>query len=235
MTMPSTADSGSRAVVISVLAERVADRRLLHPTRVAVDGITASGKSTLARELTDAITSLGRPAIQLSMDGFHHPRARRHSQGRESAIGYREDAYDLNALAREVLIPLGPGGNRRYRSSIIDLPSDQPTNEPQQTAPANTVLIVDGTFLQSPELLEHWDERIWVNTTFPVARNRGSVRDAQTLGGQSNAERLFDVRYHEACRLYVDAAQPAGRATAVFENDDLNRPTVRFWSSDSRA
>jgi uridine kinase len=93
------------------------------------------------------------------------------------------------------------------------------------------VLIVDGTFLQSPELIEHWDERIWVNTSFRVARDRGSVRDAQMLGGQRNAERLFDLRYHEACRLYVDAVRPADRATAVFENDDLNQPIVRFCRS----
>ena len=56
--------------------------------------------------------------------------ARRHRQGRESAIGYYEDAYDFGALARELLEPLGPAGNRRYRTSVIDLGTDTATAEP---------------------------------------------------------------------------------------------------------
>jgi hypothetical protein len=81
-----------RGQAIARLARWVADRRLGHPIRVAIDGVTASGKTTVARELATAVSELGRPVIQVSMDGFHHPRARRHRQGRESALGYYEDA-----------------------------------------------------------------------------------------------------------------------------------------------
>jgi uridine kinase len=217
-----------RAAVVSRVAERLARRCLTHPTRVAVDGVTASGKSTLARELTSAVEALARPVIHLSMDGFHHPRARRHRQGRDSAIGYSEDAYDLAALAREVLIPLGPGGDRRYRPSIIDLATDTPTDERLLIAPADAILIVDGTFLQRPELLGHWDERVWVETSFSLARRRGTARDAASLGGQEQTERLFDARYHAACRLYVNAVHPAERATVIVENNDLTNPGLEL-------
>jgi uridine kinase len=54
------------------LAQRIADRDLGHPVRVATAGITASGKSTLARDLTDAVGERGRPVIHVSMGGFHH-------------------------------------------------------------------------------------------------------------------------------------------------------------------
>jgi hypothetical protein len=47
-----------------------------------------------------------------------------------SATGYYEDAYDFAAFAQHVLIPLGAGGNRRYRVRIIDLASDEPRDEP---------------------------------------------------------------------------------------------------------
>ncbi len=36
-----------------------------HPLRVAVDGITAAGKTTLARSLAAAVRESGRPAIHL--------------------------------------------------------------------------------------------------------------------------------------------------------------------------
>src|SRR3712207_3904533 len=91
-------------VVVRLLADHPGDR----PQRIAVDGITAAGKTTWARELTDAVRALGRPALHLSTDDFHHPRARRYRQGRASAAGYYADAYDLTAVAEQVLRPLGP-------------------------------------------------------------------------------------------------------------------------------
>ena len=69
--MTGPADTLPRGQAVARLAQWIAGRRLGHPTRVAVDGVTASGKSTLARELASAVSELGRPVIQVSMDGFH--------------------------------------------------------------------------------------------------------------------------------------------------------------------
>jgi uridine kinase len=214
------------------LAHRIADRRLGHPTRVAVDGVTASGKSTLARELAAAVSQLGRPVIHVSMDGFHHPRARRHHQGRESASGYYEDAYDFAALARELLKPLGPTGDRQYRTSVINLGTDTATAEPAQTAPQDAVLVVDGTFLQRPEIRDLWDERVWVNTPLQIACQRGIDRDADLLGGSAAAERLFAKRYHAAAQIYIDAVAPAQRATVVFGNQDREHAQLQFAAAN---
>jgi uridine kinase len=217
-----------RRQAVARLAQWIADRRLRHPMRVAIDGVTASGKSTLARELAAAVAELGRPVIHVSMDGFHHPRARRHRQGRESASGYYEDAYDLAALARELLEPLGPGGDRQYRTSVIDLAADIATAEPVRSAPEHAVLLVDGTFLQRPEIRDLWDERVWVDTPLQIARQRGVDRDADLLGGTEAAERLFVKRYHAAAQIYIDAVTPAQRATVVFENEHPGRARVHF-------
>jgi hypothetical protein len=126
--------------VISQVAAVVCDVDPGHPTRVAIDGATASGKSTFARELTAAVSALGRPAIHLTMDGFHHHREHRYRRGRLSADGYYDDAYDFAALAELVLIPLGPGGNRRYRTRVIDLASDAEIGEAPVEAPADAVV-----------------------------------------------------------------------------------------------
>jgi uridine kinase len=212
-----------RPQAVALLARRITAIRLGHPTRVAVDGVTASGKSTLARELAQAVSELGQPVLHVSMDGFHHPRARRHRQGRESARGYYEDAYDVVALARELLEPLGPAGNRRYRTSVIDLATDSATEEPARAAPDDAVLVVDGTFLQRPEIRDLWDDRIWVDTPLPIARQRGVERDADLLGGREAAERLFAKRYHAAAQIYIDAVAPAECATVVFRNERPDR------------
>ncbi len=220
-------ETSTRALVISHVAAVVCDGDPGHPTRVAIDGVTASGKSTFARELTAAVSELGRPAIHLTMDGFHHHREHRYRRGRLSADGYYEDAYDFAALAELVLIPLGPGGDRRYRTRVIDLASDAEIGEAPVEAPADAVVIVDGSFLQRPELAGLWDHRILIETDLAVARHRGTVRDARQLGGLAKAEHVYDARYHAAARRYLAAVDPAARATLIVENTDLEHPRLR--------
>ncbi|MDX8030211.1 gamma-glutamylcyclotransferase [Lentzea sp. BCCO 10_0856] len=210
--------------VLGRIADHLAQQRPGHPLRVAVDGITASGKTTLARELTAALAERGRTAAHLSMDGFHNPRVVRHRLGRDSADGYYADAYDFASFERLVLEPLGPGGDRKYRQRIIDLRSDAPIDEPPVEAPEDLVLVVDGSFLQR-ELT--WDEVVFVDTPFEVARERGTRRDTELLGGLEQAKRAFDQRYHAASRRYLDEVGPAVRATIVLGNADLADPVLR--------
>ncbi|WP_327722016.1 hypothetical protein OG381_46455 [Streptomyces sp. NBC_00490] len=227
-------DQPTRDQVIGRIADHLTAQDPGHPLRVAVDGITAAGKTTLARALASAVAGRGRPAIHLSMDGFHHPRAHRHRQGRDSAAGYYEDAYDFPTFARTVLIPMGPGGDRRYLGRIIDLASDRRIDEPPVTAPAEAVLIVDGSFLQHSELAHLWDEVVFADTSFLVARRRGTTRDAALFGGLEQAEKAFDNRYHAACRQYLTEVDPATRASIVIGNDDIDHPELRRIGDLSR-
>ncbi|WP_072806289.1 hypothetical protein [Rhodococcoides yunnanense] len=223
-----------RADAVELVAEHIDGVRPGHPVRVAVDGITASGKTTLAHDLNDALTRLGRTTIRLSMDGFHNPRAIRYRQGRSSARGYYEDAYDFTALALGVLLPLGRGGSLGYRRAVIDLASDTAVDEPDVAAPSTAVLIVDGTFLQKPSVADLWDVRIFVDTSFDVARRRGVARDAEMFGGTEKADTAFRERYHAASQMYVEDVDPAVRADIVFVNDDIEHPSVRVRSEPIR-
>lgn len=216
-----------RAEIIAQIAAIVCYDDPGHPVRAAIDGVPAAGKTTLAAELATAVAQAGRPAIQLSTDGYHHPRARRYRQGRLSALGYYQDAYDFPALVRYVLAPLGPAGDRRYRERIIDLATDEPDEDAWREAAPNAVLVVDGTFLLRPELLPYWEHRIFVHTSLTVARARGLARDEAQLGGRVPAEEAYEQRYHAAARHYLDTVRPAGHATMIVDNDDLAHPRLR--------
>jgi uridine kinase len=216
-----------RERVIEAVATIICSTELGHPVRTAIDGVTASGKSTFAAELSTAVAAIGRPSIHLTMDGFHHPRARRYRSGRRSAAGYYDDAYDFTALAEQVLMPLGPGGDRRYRPRIIDLASDQPVDEAPRHAPDDAVLIIDGSFLQRPEIVDLWDHRVYLDTRLGVARRRGTHRDAAQLGGLANAGAIYDARYHAAARCYIATVDPIHHATIVIDNNDLANPQLK--------
>jgi uridine kinase len=173
-----------------------------------------------------AVQVLGYPARHLSTDDFHHPRTRRHRQGRESARGYYEDAYDLEALADLVLRPLGPGGSRWIRPRFHDLEADALLRVQPELVSAETVIIVDGTFLQRRQLEGLWDEMIFVQTDQRVARERASRRDAALFGSAEAVQRTYTLRYHAACDLYLTEADPTGRAGIVINNNDLEHPVL---------
>ena len=192
-----------------------------------MDGITAAGKTTWADELAAAVRTRGCPALHLSTDDFHFPRARRHRQGRTSAAGYCADAYDFAAVAEQVLRPLGPGGDRCVRPRIHDLESDQGIEIEPIAIPVEAVVIIDGTFLQRGELDGLWDEVIYVDTEPRTARSRAARRDAALFGGAVAVEQIYRTRYHAACAIYAEEAEPVRRAGILLDNNDLDHPVLR--------
>lgn len=201
---------------VAGLAEQIADTHLSHPMRVAVDGITAAGKTTFADGLCSAVQSLGRSAIRLSTDDFHHVAAVRHRDP-DRAHGYYRDAYDFDTFRRVVLDPLGPGGDRHYRPRSHDLDTDAVLDEPPLTLTRDAVVVVDGSFLQSAPLAGGWDVVVWLDTSFAVALERGVRRDADRLGGVDAARAAFADRYHAANRLYLDEVDPRASATIIVD------------------
>jgi uridine kinase len=204
--------------VVIDLATRLAATRVDHPLRVAIDGVTAAGKSTFAHALTGAVNDAGRPAVHLSTDDYHHQRARRRRHP-DPAAGYYRDAYDLDAFRERVLLPLGPGGDRRYQPRRHDLETDEILPDELVTAQKNEIVIVDGTFLQRAELAGHWDVVVWLDTSFELAVRRAMVRDEALFGGREQTRTAYETRYHAACRRYLAEVRPVESADLVVDNN----------------
>ena len=103
-----------------------------HAVRVAVDGPDAAGKTTLACEVAACLADVHRrPAICVSLDGFHLDQRRRHRRGRPSPEGYIDDSFDYASLKRVVLDPLRPGATMRLRHVVFDFRTDAPVAGPR--------------------------------------------------------------------------------------------------------
>jgi uridine kinase len=216
----------TRAEVVGAVVDVVLKADPGHPTRVAVEGITGAGKTTFARELAEAVAATGRPARALTMDGWHHPRQHRRRQGRLSADGYYEDAYDHVAFRDEVLVPLGGETPHAFRPAIIDLATDQAVHPELVAVAPDEVVLVDGSFLGKPLLHDHWDLRIWLDVPFEVAQARGVSRDAELLGGTDAAAEAFEQRYHAAFRRYLSECDPLAAADVLIEHSDPTDPRL---------
>lgn len=224
MARPTASD---RHLAVSELAGRLVATQRCTPLRVGIDGRTASGKTTLADELASALADLGATTVRTSIDGFHRPRAERYRKGRFSAEGYLDDARDWTAIRQQLLDPLGPGGSRRYVVATFDLERDVPLEPVMRDASERTILIVDGSFLQRPELAEGWDAVVFVDVPEPVAVRRGVARDARPLGGEVEALRIHLERYQAAFALYEARYRPRDRAHFVWTNDPPEAPVLR--------
>lgn len=217
-----------RAALLSHLADSIGVLTLSHPIRVAIDGVDAAGKTTLANELTQPLEERGRTVIRASIDGFHRPRAERHRRGADSPEGYYYDSFDYPALIHALLMPLGPDGTRQYRHAIFDFRTDLPISEPPSIAADDSILIFDGVFLLRPELRQYWDYRIFLRADFAITVQRASIRDQALFGSPEETVARYWKRYVPGQRLYLAVAQPERYADAIVDNDNPSHPTLHL-------
>jgi uridine kinase len=216
-------DGGARHEVVCRLAETVGAVSVAHPTRVAVDGPPASGKTTLADELAVVLRACGREVIRATIDDFLFPRAQRYLRGEYSAEGCYFDTHDTDALNRVLLDPLGPGGDRCFQDAVHDRLADAALSPPVTTAPADAVLVFDGVFLMRPQLIDRWDLRIFVSTALERTVGRAVIRE-RMVSAPADVERRWRERYIPAQQYYFNTVHPTAHADVVVHNDDPQHP-----------
>lgn len=141
--------SPERSAVVGRLATHVlslgSDR-----LRVAIDGLTAAGKTSLGHELAEKIRAAGRPVLRASLDDFKKPWREAHLYDRTSGEGYYRNAFDYTAITTLLLEPCGPRGSGQCALCSIDPLTQRDHSSVLVQAPADAVLIVDGVFAFPP-------------------------------------------------------------------------------------
>jgi uridine kinase len=178
------------------LLESVADEiHHNHPSGrivIAIDGPDASGKTRFADGLAEAFRRRGVAAFRASLADFEGPDATGDAQAR-----YR-NGFDHKGE--------GFGADGAEKSA----------------APENAALIVDGVFLNRPELSTRWHHSIWLDADADVRAQRLHERDGIEPGSEQAA------RYRTAQRLYYREAHPNTAATDIIDNTDPDAPVRRF-------
>ncbi|OFE16623.1 uridine kinase [Humibacillus sp. DSM 29435] len=218
--MPAPVRTAERDAAVRDLADRVVALQPGERVTVAVDGFDGAGKTVLADEVAQMLMA-DRPVLRVSIDGFHRPQAQRRARGRGPESFY-EDSYDYDAFRRAVIEPFRRGAP--VTPAINDVVADRPIHPDRIVVGPGTVLLVDGIFLQRPELTDAWDATVWVDVPFAVSVPRGNAR----FEGEHDPdpEAAVNRRYVEGQRLYLAEARPREQASWVFDNTDLARPLL---------
>ncbi len=191
-------------------------------TLLAVDGIDGAGKRPFADDLAERLGRGGHPVFRASIDRFHRPRAERYARGVDSADGYYRDSFDYELFRRVLIEPFKLGGSAGFVTAAWDVERDVPIEMAWQTAPQDATLIVDGAFLNRPELRGLWNYSIWLDADDEAASARLFQLDG--AAGQS-------PRYPGGQKLYLAEANPRTRATAIVDNSDPEHPRRVFADS----
>jgi uridine kinase len=215
----------TRALVLNRLVEMI-DSLGHHRLRVAIDGLTAAGKTSLGHELARGLSRGGRPVLRASLDDFKRPWNERHLYDRESGEGYYRNAFDREAACRLLLDPSDPAADGRVALCSIDPLTQIDHSAVKSAMPADGVLIVDGVFAYRPEINAYWDLRIWLEIDAELSVRRGIERDREIEGSAEEAEALHRDRYLVGELLYIDEVDPRSLVEVIVDNTDFDRPRV---------
>ena len=195
-----------RHLVLEDLGDALAAVDVGRVMRVGIDGVDGAGKTGLAEEVAQLLTSRGRPCVRVSLDQFERPAEERYARGEFSPEGYYLDAFELE----------------RFRAHVLSV-----------EAPPNAVLVCDGVFMQRPELAELWDVTVFVDADLDVAARRGAERNLVWFDSLDETHERYRIRYMPAHQRYIEEQRPHERADFVFHNTRLNDPRLERGAAAS--
>jgi hypothetical protein len=177
--------------------------------RVGFDGAPTAGGAELADALVEPLRASGHPAVRVDTADFLRPASIRLELGRTNPDSFYETWYDLSALRREVLDPLGRGGSGRILTTFWNAETDRATRAPYQRVSPGGVLLLAGPMLLGAGL----DLDLTVHCVqSPAALARRTPPEAQwTL---------------PAFARYADEVMPEYLADLVLRMDDPTHPAL---------
>lgn len=182
--------------------------------RVLIDGPRSAEPATFAEALIDPLRALSRPAARISAADFQRDASVRLEFGRQDVEAYYTGWTDLAALAREVLLPLGEGGEGRYLPTLRNPDSNRATRAAPVTAAPGSVLLLAGDLLLGAGLPADVEIHLLQS---PATRARQM--------GERHPDWVWTL---PALERYDTEVDPAGLADVVIRLDDPRHPAVRL-------
>jgi uridine kinase len=217
----------TREQVLLAIESAILRKPSKRPLRIAIDGRSGAGKTTLADELADRLEAQARPCLRASIDDFHPPGFRQRAAGNGfTPQSFLKEGYDYASLRSLLLEPLGPNGSRRCRLDLWNSFDDVPFPEEWVDAPENAVLLVDGVFLLVPLLRPLWDFSIWLDVDWEVMLRRAAHRDPAFIASRDPIREGYRTGWIQRHTLYEQTTRAHELVDIVVDNSDVQHPYI---------
>ena len=171
---------------------------------IGIDGLGGSGKTTYALNLQHQLKN----AIVIHLDDFIHTRKVRYNEQFESWYCYYYLQWRYDYLIEKLLEPLRNGLAVHDTIELYDKTTDSYRMQ-KFDIPVGTTVIVEGVFLQRPELRAYFDKVIYLETDRETRITRALDRDGY-IGSSEDIIRHYEQRYFPAEDSVCGAMQSVG-------------------------
>jgi|GEM_PF-570598 len=197
---------------------------------VGISGIDCSGKSTLAKRISQVLTQHGIRCVSISGDDFLLEQKLRNSNP-DQAVGYYYESFDYERLFLDVLAPARRHLCFRRRIPESDLLNDS-VNEVVLRVHGPCVVLVEGVFLFKRSLPEVFDYKVWIDLSFDdgLARALRRPRDILHYGSEEKIRDRYVRRLYRGQRLHLELDRPAEQCQALVRADSRGLDVPESWS-----
>jgi hypothetical protein len=176
---------------------------------VAIDGAPPAGADRLAESLVDELRLRGRSAVHVATHDYLRPASLRLELGREDPDLFYTEWFDLRAIEREVLDPIGPDGNGRVLPRLWDAEADRAYRAQYVELKPGGVVLLEGPFLIGAGLA--FDLTVHLSVSSAALARHTAEADAWTL---------------PAYRRYEQEQSPLETADIAARCDDPRHPAL---------
>lgn len=145
---------------------------------VVIDGADAARPVDFATRTAEHARSRGRPAAVVDLHDYVRPASIRFEYSRTDESSYRTLWFDYDALVREVIAPLGPGGGGHFLPRLWDEATDRSARARTTSAAANQIVLIAGPMLLGRGL--NVDLSVQLRLSANALRRRTSAPDQWT-------------------------------------------------------
>lgn len=196
--------STPRIDFLRVLAAEITHNYGHGRTIVSVDGTDASGRVEFAENLAEVLREEDRHVFRASMLFFQRARNEQDSSEPDPQQRLYRSGFDDSALRRVLVEPFRMGGSAGFVLRQRDPENGEWIQPSWHTAPHDAVLIIDGEFMNRPDVHGLWSYSVLLETD-------------ESRGHETPAE-----------KAYLTEVAPRDIVTGVIDNTHPDRPVRRF-------
>ncbi len=179
---------------------------------IGIDGLGGAGKSTISESICKALTDQGINTVLLHIDDLITRREIRY----DPAYPQWQCYYDLQwryDYFRELISRAKTDNIHELEAELYDKENDSYFTEKYRIT-QNTVIVVEGIFLQRKELDGIFDYMVYIDIPEDVRLERVLRRDTY-IGDENSITEKYEKRYFPAERHYVNEYHPEKAADMV--------------------
>lgn len=180
---------------------------------VGIDGLSGSGKTTLSRGLKAEIENIGYDAVVFHIDDFINDRSIRYDDSKEEWYCFYYIQWRYNYLVNEVLKHVHNGEEVHKDIELYNKEKDS-YDVVKLDITKNTVVILEGVFLQRTEIRKYLDLVVYLDVPREVRLERVILRDTY-IGGKEEVLNKYERRYLPGEEKYIKEHEPAKNADIV--------------------